>query len=232
MRTFRKNDLTNKKKCSMMNIMSKRTLILIAFLTILTAFFIYIAVSQRQGQNSVPVTSVTPTKKPVPAYTTIALTPQTLSLSSNSGSLAVTIDTGAKNKANAVTAVQLELQYDPKMLSNVTITAGSFIPNASPLVSQVDPLTGRITYALAIPPSGNGAVGAGTVATITFTSRIPRGGSTKVSVLPTTLVTAQGIAESVFLKGSGATISFGTPGVSVSPSVMQSTTSAPVVPQN
>jgi len=186
--------------------MSKRTLILIAFLTLLTAFFIYIAVSQRPSRKTTPVTKVTPTQKPIPAYTLLTLSPQTLSLSSNSGSLQVLIDTGTGSKTNMVTAVQLEMQYDPKMISGVTITSGDFIPNATQLVNTVDPVTGTMTYALAISPAENGKAGKGTVATIRFQSIMQKGQKTSLTLLPTTLVTAQGVAESVLKNAMSATI--------------------------
>lgn len=186
--------------------MSKRTLVLIVFLTALTAFFVYLALSQNRPQQTTPAVSVAPTKKPIPAYTTLTLSPENLSLSSNSGSLDIRIDTGKGTKTNSVTAVQLEVQYDPKMLTAVSITPGAFIPNATALVNNVDKTTGSITYALAIPPAGNGATGSGILATIRFSSVVPKGSSTQVTILPTTLVTAQGVAESVLLKATGATI--------------------------
>lgn len=196
--------------------MSKRTLALIAFLTVLTAFFVYLAVSQTKPVVTTPKV-MTPTTKPVPAYTTLSLTPENLSLSSNSGSLNVMINTGKGTKTNAVTAVQLEMQYDPKMLTNVTVVPGTFIPNGVPLVNSIDKTTGKITYALAIPPSGSGATGTGTVATIRFQSLLPKGKSAEFSLLPTTLVTAQGVSESVLLQATGATISSGTPSATYSP---------------
>lgn len=206
--------------------MSKRTLILIVFLLVLTGFFVYLAVSQNQ-QKPAPVAKVTPTAKPQVAFTTIALMPQTLSLSSRSGSLNIVINThGEKNK---VTAVQLELSYDPKSLSSVTLTPGPFLPAAAPLINTVDAQQGKITYALVIPPSGQGKSGEGVVATIAFQSLLTAGASTEITVLPTTLITAEGIPESVLAKGTGATISVGTPAL-VSPSIQQSTTSAPVTP--
>lgn len=208
--------------------MSKRTLALIAFLTVLTAFFVYLAVSQNQPQKTA-VTKVAPTKKPVPAYTTLQLSPENVTLSSNSGSLNVMINTGKGTKTNAVTAVQLEMQYDPKLLTNVSITPASFIPNATALVNSIDQATGRITYALAISPSGSGATGSGTVATLRFTSLLPRGSSTDVVILPTTLVTAQGVAESVLLKATSAKITFGTAQTTVPPRTTQSTSSAPIM---
>lgn len=207
--------------------MSKRTLILIVFLTILTAFFIYLAVSQNRPQVR-ETTTMTPTKPPVPAYTTLLLSPAVLSLSSPSGSLQVLINTGSGAKTNAVTAVQLEMQYDPKMLTNVTVTPGTFLSNVLP--GSADKATGRITYAVGIVPSGSGVSGSGTVATIQFQSLLPKGGSTQLTILPTSLVTAQGVEKSVLLKATNATITFGTAAMPVSPSAMQSTSSAPITP--
>lgn len=207
--------------------MSKRTLALIIFLTVLTGFFIYLAVSQNRPQPTPSPTVLTPTKKPVPAYTTLTLSPQTLTLSSNSGSLAVMIDTGSGEKTNAVTAVQLEMEYDPKVLTAVTLTSGSFIPNATPLVNNIDQTNGKITYALAIPPSGSGVSGKGSVATIQFRSLIPQGSSTTVRLLPTTLVTAQGVSESVLLKATGATITVGTAVTPAPTAIQQSPQTAP-----
>lgn len=117
------------------------------------------------------------------------------------------IKTGSGQKVNAVTAIQLEMQYDPKMLTNVTITPGAFIAGAVPLINAIDPVTGKITYALAIPPSADGKSGDGTVATIQFQSLLPKGSKTQFTLLPESLVTAQGVSESVLLKATGATIS-------------------------
>lgn len=188
--------------------MSKRTLILIAFLAVLTAFFIYLAVSQVKPQPTGTPQATVPTTKPVPAYSTVMLSPAKVSLTGTSGSITVMIDTGKGDKTNAVTAVQLEMQYDPKMLTGVTITPGTFIPNGVPLVNTIDKTTGKITYALAIPPSGSGKSGSGTIATIQFQSLLPKGSSTEFMLLPSSLVTAQGVTDSVLLKTTGATISY------------------------
>jgi hypothetical protein len=145
------------------------------------------------------------------------------------------IDTGKGTKTNKVTAVQLELQYDPKMITNVRVVPGSFFTNPVPLVTTNDTATGKLTYALAISPTATGATGSGTVATVQFQSVMPKGGSTQLSILPTTLVTAQGVAESVFLKGTTAIITAGgnTAGVTVSPTSIQSTQSgSPKVMKN
>jgi hypothetical protein len=193
--------------------MSKRTLILIIFLTVLTAFFVYLAVSQ----NSLPQptqntqTNVIPTTKPSQAFTTLALQSQTPTL------VAVTIDThGKKNK---VTAVQLELSYDPQKVSGVTVTPGKFIGTTTPLINRIDEKQGRITYALAIQPSGKGVTGSGTVATISFQ---PRGtGTMELKVLPTTLVTAEGVSESVLRQATGTTITLSSAPLQSTPAAVQ-----------
>jgi hypothetical protein len=199
--------------------MSKQTLALIIFLTALTGFFVYLAVSQNKGgiYPSTP-TQVVPTKKPNHAFTTIQLQPQAVTLSARSGSVDVMINTnGTKNK---VTAVQLELSYDPGKLTNVTITPGKFIGASVPLINNTNPKTGRITYALAISPSASGKSGSGILATITFQSLMSTGMSTNIGVLPQTLVTSEGTTETVLSKATGTTITAtGTPAVKTLPSV-------------
>lgn len=185
--------------------MSKRTLILITFLTLLTAFFVYVAVSQNSSKP--PVTkeaNVTPTKKPSLAFTTLALMPQKVLLTGKTGSVDVEVDThGEKNK---VTAVQLELQYDTKAVSAVSIKPGTFLDGAVPMINSIDPKTGRITYAMGISPTKSAKSGKGVVATITFQSLLSEGQTTEITVLPSSIVTAEGIAESVLLKSTGAVI--------------------------
>lgn len=186
--------------------MSKRTLILILGLALLTAFFMYVAVRQQQSQTPpTQTTQISPTKKPVPAYTTLALSPQILQLSSNSGVLTVEINTGEGTKKNTVTAVQLEMQYDPKALTNVTITPGTFFSNAVPLITNIDKTAGTITYALAIQPTASGKSGKGTLATLQF-QILPTASTTTITLLPTTLVTAQGVGESVLKDAVSAKI--------------------------
>ena len=185
--------------------MSKRTLILITFLTLLTAFFVYLAVSQNSTKPVVTKNApVTPTKKPSQAFTTLALTPQKVVLTGKTGTIAVEVDThGEKNK---VTAVQLELKYDSSVVSNLSIQPGTFLEGAAPMINSIDAKTGRVTYALGISPTKSAKGGKGVVATITFQANLAAGRSTEITVLPTSIITAEGIAESVLLKSTSALI--------------------------
>lgn len=186
--------------------MSKRTLILITFLTLLTAFFVYLAVSQHSTPPAAPKqASVPPTKKPSQAFTTLTLVPGPMN--GKTGTVAVQVDThGEKNK---ITAVQLELKYDPSVLSSISIQPGTLLEGAAPMINSIDAKTGRVTYALGISPTKTAKGGKGTVATITYQANLASGRSTEITVLPASIITAEGIAESVLLKSTSALITGG-----------------------
>lgn len=182
--------------------MSKQTLALIIFLLLLTVFLIAIAArmqQQRQITMAPPITVPTPT--PV-AQTVLVLFPNPLVVASPSGSLAVTIDTGE----NPVTAVQLEFSYNPLALPTIDIKPSTFFENPVTLLKTVDTKNGKISYALAIPPTGAAKKGKGEIATISFTTNIPSGQKSDIILLPKSLVTAEGVQKSVLKSSSGATI--------------------------
>ncbi|RJQ36304.1 hypothetical protein C4559_05390 [Candidatus Microgenomates bacterium] len=183
--------------------MSKRTLALIIGLIVVTAVLLAIALSPEKPQENQPISQKTPivTKAPV-VQTNLFFTPSPLIVSSSSGSINVNINTG-ENKA---TAVQLELTYDPKALTNIDIKPGNYFENPIVLLKNVDDKNGRITYAIAISPTGAPKKGEGIVATITFTSLLGPGQKTEITPLPKTMATATGETMSVLKKVSGATI--------------------------
>ena len=182
--------------------MSLRTLLLIIFLSIIAGVAVFVAVSPKnQTQQGGPQSSLfTPT--PAMAYTTLSLLPNPFTLSTPSASVDASIDT----KTNKVTAVQLEISYDPKQLTNVDIAPGTFFDNPLVLLKNIDEKKGLITFALAISPAQSAKQGTGNVATITFTSNLAKGTQTEIKVLPETLVTAEGVSSSVLKSSSGTTI--------------------------
>lgn len=197
--------------------MSKRTLILIGALIILTVGLVAIAVfpSKKTGLQKTGTTTskqqVSPSEN---KKTTLFISPNPLVLSSTSGSLNVEID--SKNK---VSAVQLEISYDPNVLTvnDISTPKGSFLENSIQLFKSIDKKNGRISYALGLPGAVAAKEGTGIVATITFTVNDRTKGETVLSLLPKTLVTAEGIDTSVLKSATGATITFSTP----SPKVTQ-----------
>ncbi len=175
---------------------SGRTLLLIAGLIAITGLLIFLALQPPQLNKT---TTVTPTKAPV-AFTTLALQP----ISSGSAKqIAVTIDTHQNN----VTGVQLEIAYDPTVLSTIAIVPGDFLPNAFSLIKNIDTTNGRISYALAIPPTSSAKTGSGTVAIISY-SILPTASasSTTLSFLPKTQVSQLGTIESVLKSTSNYTL--------------------------
>lgn len=184
--------------------MSTKTIILIIVLSIIAGVAVFIAVSPKnetpKGAPQTSMSELTPT--PNVSFTTLSLLPNPLTISTPSASVDVSIDT----QTNKVTAVQLEISYDPKALTNVDIAPASFFDNSLVLVKKIDKEKGRITFALAISPTQTAKMGTGNVATITFTSNLVKGTQTEIKVLPETLVTAEGIVPSVLKSSSGTTI--------------------------
>jgi hypothetical protein len=187
--------------------MPKRTLALIIFLIVATVGLVALSVYNKP-QAPEPTTIV---KKPlIPAYaqTTFVLSDTITPDLTRPGQFKteILIDTGT----NKITATQLELSYDPKDISNVTITPGTFIKNPTVLLKKVDPTLGRISLAIGINMGESGISGVGQIATISF---MPNAGirTTKISFLPTTQAAAEGIAKDVIKSKSGATITIDQP---------------------
>lgn len=186
--------------------MSKRTLALVTILLFVAVGLVAIAVSLQKPSRPAPTpTQSVPTPTPL-VQTVLSMSPNPFSVAPNaSTSASVLIETGR----NSVTAVQLELSFDPKVLENVTVappaTAG-FFANPIVLLNNIDSKNGKATFAIAIPPAGTPASGQGTVAVVSFTVRGALGQRTTISILPTSLVTATGAASSVLKSTSGTTV--------------------------
>ena len=100
-------------------------------------------------------------------------------------------------RRNAVTAVQVELSFDPELLANISIRSGSFFDNPITLLDDIDQTTGRISYALGVGPKDNATRGEGVLLYINFKTKATTPQTTSISFLPKTLVTAEGVPQSV-----------------------------------
>lgn len=195
--------------------MSKKTIALIISLVILTAALLAVALTTEQpltpkSEQTTTTQENQPTPTP-PAQTILMLSPNPLSAKVGSNEIVVEIDSGT----NAVTTVQLELAYDPRLISNVQITPETFLTNASVLLNKNDTSTGRYSYALGLLPSQIAKAGKGAVAKITFT---PRNATlttkdTELTLLPKSLVTASGISPSVLKETKSTKIILPTGGI-------------------
>jgi len=204
--------------------MPRKTLILIFALVLVTIVLFVVALKESnkeqmnkagsQDQNSTQMNKAgsqdqtAEQLRAANAHTVLSLVPNPVTVApGQKGEVDVNIDAST----NKVTAVQLELTYDPTVLTNVKVTSGPLFPNPAVLINKNDTKTGRITYAFGITPNGKTVQGTGSVATISFTARNVSGKQSAITLLPETLVTAQGVASSVLKSATGTTVIVGNP---------------------
>lgn len=185
--------------------MPKRTTIFIVtiFIFLTSLLFALFVFNNKQNQNQTPKPNFPYVpKQSQKAETIIYLSPNPLSIASQSGSFDVLINTSS----NKATAVQLEIGFDPLQILNIDIVPGDFLSQPIVLIDDIDLKNGKISYALAITPSGSPKTGTGTVAKIYFTLKNSAFGKTDLTLLPKTLVTAEGEEASVLKNATGASI--------------------------
>ncbi len=107
-------------------------------------------------------------------------------------SLPIEIDT-----YNKVSLIQLELSYDPKMLEQLVIIPGNFFKTPKIYLNQIIEEKGRISYAIGSEDNMSGVTGKGTVANVSFQTKIKPPIQTRITFLPKTLVRAIDKNESV-----------------------------------
>lgn len=188
--------------------MPKKTLALISGLVIVTVILFVVALrtSKQQAPQNITTQAQIPTPTPV-AMTTLSFAPNPITVApGGQGTVSVNINTSL----NKVTAVQLEIAYDPNIISNVQVTTGPLFQNAVVLINRNNTQTGRLTYAFGITPNHPTVEGVGSVATITFTANNVPGKQAQLALLPTSLVTARGVAPSVLKSETGTLVNIGT----------------------
>lgn len=109
--------------------------------------------------------------------------------------------------ANTVSAVELHIRYDPKLLTNVTIEPGKFFPNPTILAQSVNADSGE---ALLIIGTLSPRMGEGEIATIEATTITSASSSTITLIFdPGTKVAALGETTNVVKSTANQTISIG-----------------------
>lgn len=193
--------------------MSKRTFALIFTLFTVAVVLVIIALYNPSSYETKIVVVPTPTKTPMPlAQTELRFgklsTAYPIELESKKPpvySLPILISTGT----NKVTAVQLELSYDPQMMTAISLAPSNFFPKPVSLLNQIDEKNGRISYAIGTSPNESGIQGEAVVAILTFQTRSLLPGQTNISFLPKTQVAAEGINPSVLKEAFSAQIVIG-----------------------
>jgi hypothetical protein len=181
--------------------MSKKTLFLIFILFLITAVLLAVAFYK---PTSLPTPSETTSVIEDPARTTLSFG-KISSSTASAYSAPVIIETSD----NKVTAVQLELQFDPQMITNVSVEPGEFFPNPLLLLEDIDQENGRISYAFGINPTDQAISGTGVIANILFDPVSASETQTSIIFLPKTLVTAENITQSVLKSSINGLFSIG-----------------------
>ncbi len=187
-----------------LDLKQKRMLFLIGsvLVVIILAFMIASLLTRPQSPGLNTLYGNIPT--PIPATSQSKNAPTSvLSLKKQSDtSIAVLLDTGNK----VVSAAQIELSYDTQVLTNVTVTPGTFFDNSLTLINTVDPKTGTIFFASAVSPYGKQKTGKGILGIINFTVLPGITNQTSFSFLPRTKITSEGIDVSVLKDTKDITI--------------------------
>lgn len=182
--------------------MPKKTTILIVILAVITGILIFLAVRSDQSQllTGKNKPNPAPTVAKVQPYASLSFSLPVLDLTAKAAyqTIGITIDTGNK----PVTGVQVELSYDPKVFTNVSIAQPIQNPffgkNAMVLIKNVDATQGRVSYAVGISPQETEKIGIGTIATLSFTANKFAGVSTsQITFLPKSQVTTLSATTSV-----------------------------------
>jgi hypothetical protein len=199
-----------------MNTISRKTLGLIIGLFIVTGILLYMAIAptlktNKPSSNQAIVPTPTSAAQSILSFTPTAITAVT--------GVPTTVSIDLSTGDNNVRAVQVELSYDPAVLSNVSIKGGSFFSNPAELIpASVNAKTGRVSYAVGVPTPKKGT---GTVATLTFTPRLTNlptsptptvGNTTEIKFVSLSKVAASGVGPSVLKTSSNLMVTITKPG--------------------
>lgn len=178
--------------------MSKRTFSLI--FTLFTVAFMLVVIALYNPSSYDTILAPAPTNTPEPlAQTTLrfGVLESFPVFASSSKQIAYSIPITIATKKNKVTAVQLEMSYDPQVITSTFLNPGTFFPKPVILLNKIDESNGRISYAIGASPNTSGIEGEGIVATLTFQAKSQLRQVSQISFLPKTLVMGEGSNQSV-----------------------------------
>lgn len=209
--------------------MPRRTIALFIVIALITALLVFAAFSQLKGDRNQADTNKSTTNNEK-AINPTQLVKKTVSLSFSPSEIQSTggltrADIIADTGGSEIAGIQVELQYDPKKITNVTIlpatTNSLFGKNGQELIKEVRQDAGRISYAIVIDQTAPEVKGIGNIATLQFQALQGTSGSTQITFLERSLATTLKTQQSL-LKGT----------VPLTISVTPSTSSAIQNPQN
>jgi hypothetical protein len=149
--------------------MSKYTFITCALILVLifeiSSFYLKLKDSKQHSYALKTAFSPYPTPSPF-IESSISFSPDTINTNSGKSNEAlIEINTQGKYP----TLIQLELAYDPSVISEVSLIPGTLFTSPIILLNNIDKKTGRISYALSVPDGETSKQLLGTVAKLIFT---------------------------------------------------------------
>lgn len=178
-----------------------KTWLLVTGLVILTVILLVVSLTSK---NFSPLRSTPKEVKVDFAHTSLAVSEDVRLLTSGKYETNITINTNE----DEISGVQIELSFDPKSLTNVDITPGTFIKEPATLIKTVDTGTGVIRYVIAIKPGDKTVKGQGVIATVSFNKTNAE--ETFINFLPQSQVSTTGHNQSVLRETISAVINLET----------------------
>lgn len=169
-----------------------KTIVLIVILALIAISLVYVAFLSKDAPLKQMVQKTTQ-EETNDADTSLSIEESTKAEEGNNYFSTVNINTGK----NGVIGVQLELYYDPTLITNVTITPLDFFPQAVEVLKKVDQQNGRISYALTVSPGEEAVKGVGELVKINYTPIGAEGVNSVINFLPKTEVSGDTTAGSL-----------------------------------
>lgn len=174
-----------------------KTWLLVAGLVILTVILLVVSLTSK---NFSPLRSTSKNVKVDFAHTSLVVSEDVRQTSNGKYETDVIINTNE----DEISGAQIELSFDPKSLTNLDITPGTFINSPAILLKTVDLKTGVIRYAIAIKPGDKMVKGTGTLATISFNK--VGSSATSINFLPQSQVSTTSHNQSLLKETTSAVI--------------------------
>lgn len=190
----------------------RKTLVLIGVLATLAILLLIIAIKVGNSPQTIPkLVGTTPTPA-VEKSATVAFSPSFIDLSSGTTS-AVTVDIVATSGKQSLTGVQVNLVYDPKVVTNIQLLPPDPVTSLfGPIGTYANLFTdnktgsGALTFAIAINPTQNPVTGTGSVGRLSFSVLRGADAQTAITFGSKTAVTTAGIQQSILLSSTPLTV--------------------------
>lgn len=174
-----------------------KTWLLVIGLVILTVVLLLVSFASR---NFSPFKSPTSNENSDFANTSLSISDEIRTISEGNYETDVLINTNG----DKISGAQIELAFEPTLLTNVDISPADFLSNPSVLIKSIDTKNGTIKLIIAIKPGEEMVGGTGAIATISFTKTSSE--PTNISFLPTSQVSTTGLNKSVLKETISADI--------------------------